>query len=183
MSWLQALVALLHKHDPQPPTNPQPKEEPPVVTALTEQQFRTLFPKAPINAHEHLNRAMARYKIDSNVRVAAFLAQISHESSGLTSVVENLNYSPAGLAATWPKRYRAANGMPNALAEQIARKPEQIANHTYSDRMGNGPASSGDGWKYVGRGYIQTTGKENYDKLSKATGINFVSVPALLEQP
>lgn len=183
MSWLQALAALLHKHDPKPSPQPQPKEEQPVAVALAEQQFRALFPRAPIAALEHLNRAMARYKIDSQVRAAAFLAQIGHESAGLTAVVENLNYSAAGLAATWPKRYRGADGKPNALAEQIARKPEQIANHTYASRMGNGDVASGDGWRYIGRGYIQTTGRANYGSLTQATGINFVAVPQLLEQP
>ena len=182
MSWLQALKALTTRAEPK--TQPtQNKDVAPVAVVLTEQQFRTLFPRAPIAALEHLNRAMARYKIDSPVRVAAFLAQVGHESAGLTATVENLNYSAQGLAATWPKRYRGADGKPNELAERIARKPEQIANHTYASRMGNGPVVSGDGWKYIGRGYIQTTGRDNYTRLTQGTGINFVAVPALLEQP
>lgn len=182
MSWLQALKALATRAEPQSkPT--QNKDVAPVAVALTEQQFRTLFPRAPLAALPHLNRAMARYKIDSPVRVAAFLAQIGHESAGLTATVENLNYSAAGLAATWPKRYRDPDGKPNELAERIARNPEQIANHTYADRMDNGGVESGDGWKYIGRGYIQTTGRENYTNLAQGTGINFVAVPALLEQP
>jgi putative chitinase len=180
VSFLQALAALLRKPDPIP--TPQ-EDAAPVAVLLTENQFSTLFPKAPVAACAHLNRAMARHKIDSPVRVAAFLAQVGHESNGLTAVVENLNYSALGLAATWPSRYRTADGKANALAEQIARKPRDIANHTYSDRMGNGPLSSDDGWRYIGRGYIQTTGKSNYDRLSQATGINFTAVPALLETP
>lgn len=180
MSFIQALKSILAKPDP----TPSPKEKaPPVAVSLTEKQFAALFPKAAPAIREHLNRAMARYKIDSQVRVAAFLAQIGHESAGLTTMVENLNYGAAGLAATWPNRYRGVDGKPNALAQNIARKPQEIANHTYADRMGNGSVASGDGWKYRGRGFIQTTGRANYAKLTAATGVNFTAVPDLLEQP
>jgi putative chitinase len=154
-----------------------------VAVSISETQFKTLFPKANPNAREYLNRAMARHKIDSNVRVSAFLAQIGHESAGLTAVSENLNYSAAGLAATWPTRFRGTDGKPNALATNVQRKPEQIANYTYANRMGNGEVDSGDGWKYRGRGFIQTTGRANYAKLSAGTGIVFATVPDLLEQP
>lgn len=153
-----------------------------MAVALTQQQFNTLFPKAPEAAREHLNRAMLRYKIDSPVRVAAFLAQVGHEAAGLTATTENLNYSAEALAATWPNRYKGSDGKPNALAKNIARKPELIANYTYANRMGNGDPESSDGWKYRGRGYIQTTGKANYQRLTAATGTNFVAVPDLLAQ-
>ena len=181
MSWLKTLAALAGKTEPKKPN--LIKDVAPVAVALTEPQFRALFPQASVAALDHLNRAMTRYKIDSPVRAAAFLAQIGHESAGLTAVVENLNYSAPGLAATWPNRYRGPDGKPNQLALAISRNPEQIANNTYADRMGNGPARSGDGWKYRGRGYIQTTGRANYEALTKALGINFVAVPDLLEQP
>ncbi|WNV50606.1 lytic enzyme [Pseudomonas phage Rollin] len=178
MSWLARVRSLIDKPIPTPK-----KEAPPVAVALTEPQFRALFPQASVSALDHLNRAMTRYKIDSPVRAAAFLAQIGHESAGLTAVVENLNYSAPGLAATWPNRYRGADGKPNQLALKLSRDREQIANHTYANRMGNGDPSTGDGWKYRGRGYIQTTGRANYEALTRALGINVLAVPDLLEQP
>jgi putative chitinase len=185
MGFLQTLAQRLRKPTPQPaPIQTSHKEvAAPVAVVLTEQQFKALFPAAPEGAREHLNRAMARYKIDSKVRVAAFLAQIGHESAGLTVLSENLNYSAQALATTWPTRYKGSDGKPNALAINLARKPERIANHTYANRMGNGDPESGDGWRYRGRGYIQTTGKNNYSKLTALTGINFVAVPDLLTQP
>ena len=46
--------------------------------------------------------------------------------------------------------------------------------------MGNGDESSGEGWKYRGRGFIQLTGKNNYTELSEDTGIDYVNNPDLL---
>lgn len=146
--------------------------------------FCSVFPNARRQAGVFvpaLNEAMSRFRIDSKVRAAAFLAQVGHESGGLTRLVENLNYSAAGLAATWPARFRSSDGRPSALAEQIARKPEQIANAVYGGRMGNGPPASGDGWRYRGRGLIQLTGRANYTEAGKALGVDFVAQPELLE--
>lgn len=95
---------------------------------------------------------MVRFKINSPVRMAAFIAQVGHESGQLTRMVENLNYSADRLRAVWPNRFDAA------LAAQVARKPEQIADIVYAGRMGN--TLPGDGWKYRGRGLIQLTGAD-----------------------
>lgn len=153
---------------------------------LTEQQLLRILPNARPVAGVFvpaLNRAMARYRIDSPVRRAAFLAQVGHESGQLRRLAENLNYSAAGLAATWPARFRAADGQPNALAHRLARRPEAIANHVYAERLGNGPAASGDGWRYRGRGLIQLTGRDNYRTCGEAIGQNLEDYPDLLEQP
>lgn len=126
---------------------------------------------------------MARFKIDSPVRRAAFLAQVGHESGHLRRLVENLNYSAEGLAGTWPSRFRGRDGRPNELAARIARRPRDIANVVYADRMGNGPASSDDGWRYRGRGLIQLTGRDNYRACAKGIGQNLEDFPELLEMP
>ena len=109
-----------------------------------------------------LQIAADRFGIDTPVRIACWLGQLAHESNRFRRVVENLNYSAAGLAHTWPARYAGADGQPNATALRIARKPEEIANLTYAGRLGNGSAGSGDGWRYRGRGLIQITGRSNY---------------------
>ncbi len=126
-----------------------------------------------------LNAAMSRFQIaDNPYRVAAFLAQIAHESQELNRVVENLNYSAAALMSTWPKRFLTL-----ADAEAYARQPERIANRAYANRLGNGDEPSGDGWRYRGRGLIQMTGRGNYTDVGAALGLPLEAQPELLEQP
>ena len=105
---------------------------------------------------------LARYGIDTPLRLAAFLAQTDHESQSFTRVVENLNYSAKALTATWPKRF------PPDVAAQYHRQPERIANRAYSNRMGNGPEATGDGWRFRGHGYIQITGRDNHADFANA---------------
>lgn len=115
---------------------------------------------------EPLKASMALSAIDTPRQQAHFLAQCAHESAGFLTLRENLNYSADGLATTWPKRFKGADGKPNALAFGLQRKPMLIANHVYANRLGNWDVASGDGWKYLGRGIIQLTGRENYSKAS-----------------
>ncbi|WP_421549096.1 glycoside hydrolase family 19 protein [Pseudomonas sp. QD4] len=145
---------------------------------ITQQQLLQILPQARQVAGffvPALNAAMTRFKINSPVRMAAFIAQVGHESGQLTRMVENLNYSADRLQAVWPNRFDAA------LAAQVARKPEQIANIAYGGRMGN--ALPGDGWKYRGRGLIQLTGANNYRAAGAALGLDLVNRPELVEQP
>lgn len=132
---------------------------------------------------DSLNQYMPLYGINTPQRVAAFLAQVAHESADFTRVSENLNYSAQGLAATWPNRFRSPNGQPNELAFSLHRNPIAIANNVYANRMGNGPEESGDGWRYRGRGLKQLTGKDNYARCGASTGLPLVDQPELLEQP
>ncbi|WEV90004.1 hypothetical protein [Pseudomonas phage PotUPM1] len=157
---------------------------------ITEQQLLQIFPNARRNAGvfvSAINRAAARYDITSRVRLAAFLAQAGHESAELTLLVENLNYGAAGLANTWPARFAlepaARPRQPNGLAQRLERQPEAIANCVYADRMGNGPAASGDGWRYRGRGLFQITGRAQYQRCGRALGLPLVEQPELLERP
>lgn len=128
-----------------------------------------------------INQTLAQFGIDTPNEVASFLAQIGHESGSLKRVIENLNYSASGLAATWPSRYRdRATGNPNRKALSLHRKPIAIANDAYANRMGNGDVASGDGYKYRGRGLIQITGKNNYTKCGEFLGVDLVGNPDLL---
>lgn len=157
---------------------------------LTESMLVRILPRSRYVAPAFvpaLNRAMTRYGINSSVRVAAFLAQVGHESAQLTALVENLNYSAVGLANTWPSRFAADRSRkpypPNLIAMSLARKPELIANHVYANRNGNGSEASGDGWRFRGRGLIQITGRANYNDVARALRLDLLAHPELLEQP
>lgn len=137
----------------------------------------------------------AEFEINTPQRVASFLAQTSHESGGYTMLTENLNYKAVTLATCWPNRFAVlgadkkpkkdekGKNIPTAVANSIAGKPELIANMVYSARMGNGPAESGEGWKYRGRGLKQLTGKDNYARCSRDLNIDIVNNPDLLLEP
>lgn len=127
--------------------------------------------------HRPLNDACGLFEIDSLGREAAFVAQCAHESNGFTVLVENLNYSAAGLLGTFKKYFTPQQ------ATDYARQPERIANRVYANRLGNGNEASGDGWRYRGRGLIQITGLANYRACGRALGVDLVANPALLEDP
>jgi putative chitinase len=125
-----------------------------------------------------ITTVLPKFGIDTPLRKAHFLAQLAHESGGLQFTQENLNYSAQGLRSVFGKYFPTIE-----IANAYARKPEKIANRVYASRMGNGNEASGDGWKYRGRGLIQLTGKENYQKFSLENGIDCVKNPDLLLQP
>jgi putative chitinase len=118
---------------------------------------------------------MTKFGIDTPVEVAHFLAQCGHESGGFRVVNENLNYSAKGLLGIFKKYFPT-----QALAEQYQRKPEKIANRVYASRMGNGDETSGEGFKFRGRGYIQLTGKQNYTAFGKAISVDIAANPDLV---
>jgi putative chitinase len=118
---------------------------------------------------------MAKFGIDTPIKLAHFLAQAGHESVGFKAVQENLNYGAKGLRGIFAKYFPT-----EAKALEYERKPEKIANLVYGGRMGNGPEASGEGYKYRGRGYIQLTGKDNYTAFSKAIGDDCVANPDLV---
>ncbi len=125
-----------------------------------------------------LNDAMARFDIAGSQRMAAFLAQIAHESGQLSRLKENLNYSAARLMQVWPKRFPTLQ-----KAQSYERNPEKLANYVYAGRLGNGDEASGDGWRFCGRGLIQLTGRGNPRAAAAGIGLPLESEPQLLEQP
>jgi len=125
-----------------------------------------------------LNETCERFAIDSPFRIAGFLSNTAHESGGFKYVKENLNYSVASLMRVWPSRFPTVE-----VAQRYAMQPEKIANRAYSDRMGNGNEASQDGAKFIGRGLIQLTGKNNYVAYSLACDNEALQHPEIVEQP
>jgi putative chitinase len=129
----------------------------------------------PQNVIDQISDTASKFGITNNLRLAHFLAQCGHESGGFRAVSENLNYSAKGLCGIFRKYFPSVT-----IALQYERKPEKIANKVYASRMGNGPESSGDGYKFRGRGYIQLTGKDNYSLFNATVPESILDMPDLV---
>ena len=103
-----------------------------------------------------LSEAMNLRAIVTPERIAAFIAQVAHESMGFYILEENTNYRAKRLLEIFPKYFNEASAI------EYAGKPKAIASRVYANRMGNHDEASGDGWVYRGRGLIQLTGLDNY---------------------
>jgi putative chitinase len=114
----------------------------------------------------------SKFQIDTPLRLAHFLAQCGHESGGFRATQENLNYSAKGLNGIFKKYFPT-----EAAAKPYERQPAKIASKVYGGRMGNGPESTGEGFKFRGRGYIQLTGKDNYTAFGKSINEDILSNP------
>jgi putative chitinase len=125
---------------------------------------------------EPLQAAFDKYDINTLKRQAAFIGQCAHESANFKVLQENLNYSAEGLMKTWPSRFSTKE-----VADQYARQPAKIAGKVYNGRLGN--TSEEEASKYLGRGLIQLTGKENYERCGLAIGVDLLSNPDLLLDP
>ncbi len=112
-----------------------------------------------------------KFTINTPLRLAHFLAQCAHESAGFTALEEKLSYSADRLKQVFPKYF------PDNLADNYARQPEKIASRIYGNRMGNGDETSRDGYKYRGRGYIQLTGKDNYNAFAQSINDDILNNP------
>ena len=129
--------------------------------------------------HSALAQCLPDYEINTPQRIAAFLAQCAHESAGFTALKENLNYRWQTLRTIFPK-YFSTDETAKYYAT-LPNKQEAIANLVYANRMGNGPESSGDGYRYCGRGLIQITGKTNYDNFAQSLEIPLAEAVEYLE--
>jgi putative chitinase len=147
---------------------------------LTLDQLKQLLPRNPHVDHWHhaLAQLLPDYEIDTPQRIAAFIAQCSHESAGFTALKENLNYKAATLRKIFPK-YFPDDAIANHYAS-LPNKQEAIANRCYASRMGNGDEASGDGFRYCGRGLIQLTGKTNYQAFADSLEMAVEDVPEYL---
>jgi putative chitinase len=116
------------------------------------------------------------YEINTPERVAAWLAQCAHESGYFRFLQENLNYKAESLTKTFKKYFPTLES-----AQPYAKKPQMIANKVYANRMGNGDEASGDGFRYLGRGLIQLTGKNNYTLFAASVDTPLEEIPEYLQ--
>lgn len=153
---------------------------------ITEAQLRQMIPgnKHVSYWHNALEQLLPDYDINTPQRIAAFIAQCAHESGNFTTLKENLNYKWETLRRLFPKYF-----LTDEIAKEYASKPnrqEAIANRIYAGRMGNGDESSGDGFRYCGRGLLQLTFRSNYQAFADSIEVdgrplNINEVPEYLE--
>lgn len=158
---------------------------------ITSSQLLKFSPNS-VKFLDGINQTCAKYDIDSKLRQAHFLAQIAHESGDFTHLIENLNYSKAERIATIFRsgfdldKDKKVDPEEIKFAEAYVNNPQKLGSRAYANRMGNGPESSGDGYKYRGRGLIQVTGKDNYAACSLALfhdQLTLLNHPEMIEQP
>jgi putative chitinase len=144
---------------------------------FTKEKLSKILPGNPYIDYwfDALNMILPDYDINTLPRVAAFMAQTAHESGNYKFLKENLNYRAVTLRKVFPKYFPT-----DAIAARYAHNQEAIANKVYGGRMGNGPESSGDGFRYCGRGLIQLTGKNNYVKFAESIETPVEEIPEYL---
>lgn len=138
------------------------------MAIITKKQLEQMLPqnKNIKEWHAALNKILPQYNITTIKRMGAFIAQCSHESGQFTRLEENLNYKASRLVEVFPKYFPSLE-----LAKLYESQPEKIANRIYANRMGNGSETSGDGYKFRGRGLIQLTGKTNYQHFADSVNL------------
>jgi putative chitinase len=146
----------------------------PTPTATSSFKLDKLKGHIPDSVIAAIPDTAAKFNITNVLRLAHFLAQAGHESGQFKATQENLNYSSKGLLGIFPKYFTPA------LVESYARQPEKIANKVYGGRMGNGAETTGEGFKFRGRGYIQLTGKDNYTQFDKTVPEDILANPDLV---
>jgi putative chitinase len=149
------------------------------VSSLNRSALEAITPGAEVlyrQTFENVDQLEPYGILRSALRLEHFLAQVLHETGGLRFLVENLNYSAQRLTEVWPARFPTLDA-----AQPFAHNSAALANKTYGGRMGN--VSSNDGWRYIGRGLLQLTGRDNYARVGAALGVELVSFPTLVLDP
>jgi len=127
------------------------------------------------------------YDITSPRRIAGFLSQIGHESAGMSVLTENLNYSTASLLSLFG-RHRISVADATKFGRGVGKPANQeaLANILYGGPWGKanlGNTQAGDGWRFIGRGLKQLTGRSNYAACGAAIGEDLIARPEKLLEP
>lgn len=145
---------------------------------ITLEQFERIAGSRAAIWYDPLIQAMQKFNILSPIQQAMFIAQVAHESGMFRLTEESFAYRPERLTQIFPKYFKT-----QADVNAVIGKPQAIANRVYANRMGNGDAGSGDGFKYRGRGLIQLTGRTNYTLAANALNVDLINYPDAVAQP
>ena len=142
-----------------------------------------LYPHAPLAHRDALiseEKALREAGLfEPGCRLHIFLAQLGHESAGLTRCVESLYYTRAEtLMAVWPRRFPTVEG-----ATPYLRSSRRLAEKVYGGRADLGNTGPDDGARFIGRGFLQVTGRANYRMLGARIGVDLEAEPDLAARP
>ena len=126
-----------------------------------------------------LDTACARREINTSKRVAMFLANTGHETAGGRKLRESLNYRVEALVKQWPRYFSPEYAAEVGRTDKQPADQKAIAEAAYGGRMGN--KNPGDGWRFIGRGLMQTTGRYNYERLAEIVNRPVDELPEWIE--
>jgi putative chitinase len=172
----------------------QPKQQRQTVGAdsksnytVTKENLKEIFPQAKNSVLDQVvplfNKYLSEYGINSDLRMALFLSQVGHESKGFqkTSVTESTYYTTEErLEEIFPKYFTGDNAKD---ASDYIKNSEKLANLVYGNRLGNGAESTGEGYKFRGRGLMQLTGKDNYQAFTDFYNKKYNKTEDFVENP
>lgn len=156
------------------------------MIALTADDWRDIFPHAPeavITAFASSTALDEAGITKTPTRLAYFCANVEHECSGFTvpNLTENINYSAAGMARTWPSRFKSAADVQRRFGTSPGWQKAAF-DEIYGGRMGNRPGTH-DGSTYIGRGGPQITGRDGYREVGRVAGLALVEDPLFVSRP
>lgn len=147
--------------------------------------FAAIFPRAPkevLFAFADKTGVLDKAGITASAtRLAYFCANVEHECDGFTILTENINYTAAGMARTWPSRFRSAADV-RARFGTAPGWQKAAFDVIYGGRMGNRPGTR-DGSTYIGRGGPQVTGRDGYQQIGDRCGLALVESPTSTSNP
>ncbi|SMO83080.1 Predicted chitinase [Chryseobacterium rhizoplanae] len=129
---------------------------------------------------DSLNQTLLEFHIDTCIKKAFFLAQLTKETGYFSRIDENLYYtSEQALHTYWKKE---SHPLLYSNPYSFFRNPEKLGNYVYRNIAENGNEQSGDGYKFRGRGLLQITRKKGYRRFGEYAVKDLVTNPDLLIQ-
>src|ERR1700688_989432 len=162
------------------PFNPDPIPHVPAVGMLIldmlQRNWRAAKPEL-IQGMANTAGVLTSLGINTPLRMAHFMAQISEECGSGTEMVESLNYSAQRMMQVFPNRFPTVASTAGFVGNERA-----FGDKVYNGRMGN-QVGTDDGFNYRGRGCLQLTGHDSYNAIGKACAIDLINNPDLAIDP
>jgi putative chitinase len=163
--------------------NPVPEKKKPTPKKKTTHQKKVVETPVEVettssefNEMDLVESFMMEWGCDTDLKRSLFFTECEKSSEGFSRKEESLGYTSKELKEKFPKWF------PLYLSGSYGGNPEKIGNRIYERKIGNGPESSGDGWKFRGRGYLNLRGRMNYEKFSSFVEEDLLERPEVVSE-